>query len=367
MSAQELIVKEELTPGNIATGLLNVIKDIELSIENASSHVSVIESRGWFKSTFSSAKTDLVDISKSQNKINDLMLGLIQEVITLNTMSYSFLAAVICELEERAKVGWSDSEGRFQELSDTGRDFADRAQSIFRKIAEGSKSTQDRIEFNKQNIEEVKKALSVKDALDAQQSQDIDRIKSALDLKAERLASIDALLNQKNTLDEQQDSAIKAILEELRENGRVDQERTQLIDRNSSDIETMQSAFLVNAEEMTRQALRLETIDASSSQQAEHLADLNDRLREQNILGEKRDNSIRAILETLQKNSRCDLARAQSIQILERELLEFKERLVVQETAFTRYASRSNRLLVALACSSLFMVTALVLRELNLV
>lgn len=367
MSSQALIVKGDLTPVNIATGLLNVIKDIELSIENASNHVSAIESRGWFKSTFTSAKTDLVDISKSQNKINDLMLGLIQEVITLNTMSYSFLAAVICELEERAKMGWSDNEGRFQELSDTGRDFADRAQSIFRKIAEGSKSTQDRIEFNKQSIEEVKNALSVKDALDSQRSQDIARIKGALELKAERLASIDALLNQKSTLDEQQDNAIKAIVDELRENGRVDQERAQVIDRNSSDIETIQAALSVNAEEIARQTQHLGAIDASISQQAVDLSGLNDRLGEQHVLGEKRTHSIRAILKKLQENNRSDLARTQSIQRLESELLQFKERLALQEQAFAQHASRTNRLLVALACSSLLMATALTLRALSVI
>lgn len=45
MSAQELIIKEDLTPVNIASGLLDVIKDIELSIENSSSHVSVLFSK----------------------------------------------------------------------------------------------------------------------------------------------------------------------------------------------------------------------------------------------------------------------------------------------------------------------------------
>ncbi|NWB50142.1 hypothetical protein [Pseudomonas gingeri] len=367
MSAQELIIKEDLTPVNIASGLLDVIKDIELSIENASSHVSAIENRGWFKSTFSSAKTDLVDVSKSQNKINDLMLGLIQEVITLNTMSYSFLAAVICELEERAKMGWTDSEGRFQELSETGQGFADKAQSIFRKIAEGSKSTQERIELNKQNIEEVKSALSVKDALDTQQSQDIDRIKTALELEAERLASIDALLNQKSALDEQQDHAIQTILVELQENGRVDQERAQTIERNSGDIEAIQSTLSLKVEEIARQELHLGAVDTSLTQNAEQIAHLNELLNEQNVLSEKRDNAIRAILETLQKNSRSDLTRAQAIQVLERELLEFNERLVVQENRFARYSSRTNRLLVALAGSSLVMATTLVLKGLSVI
>ncbi|EJM79596.1 hypothetical protein [Pseudomonas sp. GM60] len=367
MSMQELITKEDLTPVNIASGLLDVIKDIELSIENASDHVSVIENRGWFKSTFSSAKTDLVSISKSQNKINDLMLGLIQEVITLNTMSYSFLAAVICELEERAKKGWTDGEGRFQELSETGQSFADKAQSIFRKIAEGSKSTQDRIELNKHNIDEVKSALSMKDALDAQQSQDIDRIKTALELKTERLASIDALLNQKSALDERQNHTIQTILLELQENGRVDLERAQIIERNSNDIEAIQSALSAKAEVISRQELHLGAVDTSLTQNAEQLACVSGQLSEQKMLGEKRDNAIRAILENLQTSSRSDQARDQAIGVLEQELLVFKERLAVQENSFARYSSRTNRLLATLAGSTLVLATTLVLRGLSVI
>ena len=113
MSTQELVAKQAMTPAVIASDLLNVIKDIERSISDSTEKTGAIEQRGMFKSMFASSKTDLIDISKSQNKINELMLGLIQEIITLNTMSYSFLAAVIGELEQRAKTGWTDSEGRF--------------------------------------------------------------------------------------------------------------------------------------------------------------------------------------------------------------------------------------------------------------
>ncbi|MGL4318232.1 MAG: hypothetical protein ACRCTL_16650 [Pseudomonas sp.] len=236
MSAQELITKGELTPAIVAGDLLDVIKDIELSIDNANEHVSRVEQRGVFKSVFSSAKTDLIGISKSQNKINELMLGLIQEVITLNTMSYSFLSAVIGELEQRAKTGWIDSEGRFQELSETGRDFAFKAQDIFVKIAEGSKSTQARIELNKNDIEQIKSALSVKEVLDTQQSQEIEGIKSALELKTERLAKIDRFLNEKSSLDARQDQAIQMILKELGENARLDHERTEHIRRLEDEL-----------------------------------------------------------------------------------------------------------------------------------
>lgn len=250
MSTHELVRVEEKTPALVASDLLSVIKDIELSIEDSSRQVSRIENRGLFKRAFSSSHSDLVDISKSQNKINEMMLGLIQEIITLNTMSYSFLAAVIGELEQRAKTGWLDSEGRFQELSETGQQFADRAHDIFSKILDGSKSTQTKIEVNQQNIEQlqqqfslkaqtvirntqeidsIKSTLTTKAELMARSREDIGQIQSVLLAKAERLAGIDKLLEEKRSIVEQQDRAIKALIEELQENNRLDIERERVM------------------------------------------------------------------------------------------------------------------------------------------
>jgi hypothetical protein len=237
---QELVTENLLTPGVVASNLLDVIKEIEIGIENSNNHVSSIENRGFFRRAFSSSNTDLVAISKSQNKINDMMLELIQEVITLNTMSFSFLAAVIGELETRAREGWIDSEGKFQQLSDTGIDFADKARSIFLKIAEGSKHTQDRIELNTVNIAEIKQFLRSKGDLDEIQNQDISKIKQVLLDKAERLASIDALLKDKDSVDSHQSQAIQKIVDELRENGRLDQERADAISQLEMDIKLLQ-------------------------------------------------------------------------------------------------------------------------------
>ncbi|MDH1263363.1 hypothetical protein [Pseudomonas sp. GD03944] len=248
MSVNELVQVESKSPAVVASDLLSVIKDIELSIEDSSRQVSRIENRGLFKRAFSSSHSDLVDISRSQNKINEMMLGLIQEIITLNTMSYSFLAAVIGELEQRAKTGWLDSEGRFQELSETGQQFADRAHDIFSKILDGSKSTQTKIEVNQQNIEQlqlqfsakaqvvirnseaiddIRSTLSTKAELMARSREDIGQIQSVLQAKAERLSGIDKALEQKRSIVEQQDRAIKALVEELQENNRLDIAREQ--------------------------------------------------------------------------------------------------------------------------------------------
>lgn len=260
MSAHELIPLENKTPVLVASDLLSVIKDIERSIEDSSHQVSRIENRGLLKRAFSSSHSDLVDISKSQNKINEMMLGLIQEIITLNTMSYSFLAAVIGELEQRAKTGWLDSEGRFQELSETGQQFADRAHDIFSKILAGSKSTQSKIEINQQNIEHLQQQFSVKAEAVTRNRQDIDNIKSTLTTKAElvaknredigniqallearavRLSDLDKLLQEKSSIDEQQDLTIKALVGELQENNRLDIEREQTINRLQQDLQAL--------------------------------------------------------------------------------------------------------------------------------
>ncbi|KPB91018.1 hypothetical protein [Pseudomonas syringae group genomosp. 3] len=286
MSTHELVIKKEMTPAGIASDLLNVIKDIERSISESTNKTGAIEQRGMIKSMFASSKTDLVEISKSQNKINELMLGLIQEIITLNTMSYSFLAAVIGELEQRAKSGWTDSEGRFQELSETGQQFAGKAHDIFCKIAEGSKSTQTRIDLNKQDIDNlkndfiakaevvqqsrqdidnIKSVLTHKTAVVAKQSKDIGQIQSVLESKterlasidklletkserlssidkllaskADRLASIDKLLEEKSTVDQSQDVAIKQILQALEDGQRLDQQRVLEIHSLSQALE----------------------------------------------------------------------------------------------------------------------------------
>lgn len=271
MSAHELIPLENKTPVLVAADLLSVIKDIERSIEDSSHQVSRIENRGLFKRAFSSSHSDLVDISKSQNKINEMMLGLIQEIITLNTMSYSFLAAVIGELEQRAKTGWVDSEGRFQELSETGQQFADRAHDIFSKILAGSKSTQNKIEVNQQNIEQLQQQLLVKSEAVTRNRQDIENLKSTLatkaelmernredigniqsvlEARAERLSNLDKLLQEKRSVDEQQDSAIKALLDELQENNRLDIEREQNMNRLQQDLQAL--------------AEKLETLETSS-------------------------------------------------------------------------------------------------------
>lgn len=255
MTAVDLVVQEneQLTPASVAANLLDVIKDIELSIENAGQHVSKIEKRGWFKSLFSSSKTDLVTISKSQNGINDLMLGLIQEIITLNVMSYSFLASVISELEMRAREGWTNSEGQFQALSSTGRDFADKARGIFLKIAEGSKKTQQRIELNTESIREIKSALAVKVQEVARHGQEIVHLQKELLNKSQRLTEIDTLLLAKQSLDDQQTHAIQAIVEELRRNGELDHERALEIKTLERELELAKGQTAVLTAQLTRQ------------------------------------------------------------------------------------------------------------------
>jgi uncharacterized phage infection (PIP) family protein YhgE len=261
MSAQELMLGNSKTPVLVATDFLAVIKDIELCIEDSSAQVSKIEKRGMFKSMFTSSRSDLLEISRSQNKINEMMLGLIQEVITLNTMSYSFLAAVIAELETRCREGWIDGDGRIQQLSDTGRQFADRATDIFGKILDGSKSTQSKIELNQQSIAELqqqfmakaqmvlknseaidslKHTLSDKAVLVQQNQQAIHGIQQALHVKEERLSALDERLLEKAEALDQQGRKIHSLIEELQENQRMDTARGQALEALQAQLEDIQ-------------------------------------------------------------------------------------------------------------------------------
>jgi hypothetical protein len=173
MSARESFLPVQTNPELVAVDLLGYIQDIEKLLSGSTDNIRDIKNRGWWDRLTSSSQDDLVSLTSSQNKINALMLELIQDVITMNTMSYSFLAAVIAELEHRARNGWKDAEGKFQELSSVGRDFADKARSIFLKIAEGSKDTQRRIEMNHTMIGELQLKVAAKDELDADQDRDI--------------------------------------------------------------------------------------------------------------------------------------------------------------------------------------------------
>ncbi len=251
MGTEQLVLANNKTPGMVATDFLGIIKDIESCIEQSNGKVAEIGNRGLLKSMVSSSRSDLIDISKSQNKINEMMLGLIQEVVTLNAMSYSFLAAVIGEMEQRFRDGWKDSNGRYQSLSDTGRQFADKAHDIFVKILDGSKSTLDKIALNQQGIEVLRAEFDRKSqvllenskeivglktelsdkSLQIHQSQEtINSIKAGLELKAVRLSHLDKAFEHKKQVLEEQGKAIQALITELQENSRTDLAREQSIE-----------------------------------------------------------------------------------------------------------------------------------------
>lgn len=310
MSTKELIAQANMTPATIASDLLNVIKDIERSIEDSNSNITRVEGRGTLKSIFSSSKSDLVDISKSQNKINELMLGLIQEIITLNTMSYSFLAAVISELETSARNGWLDSEGRTQELSATGKAFADRAHGIFCKIAEGSKSTQTRIDLNKQDIDHLKAEFSAKAEVVQQSRNDIDSIKTVLSHKAEIVARQSKDIGQ-----------IHSVLE-------TKTERLASIDKL---LETKTE--------------RLASIDKLLQGKSDRLALIDERLQEKAAMDQSQNQAIQEILATLQMTQELDLQRAAELKELQQASVE--QRLQFQAQA-ALHASQRSKLIQAL-------------------
>lgn len=181
----ELILSNKsVDAASVANDLFLRIKDIEKATEDATSNVSQIESRGWLKSLVSSTSSDLVAISKSQNKINEMLVGMINEVIRLNVMSYSVLAAVLAEFSQRVSEGMTDTNGNVIKLSKVGKDVADSAALIFNKILDGSRSTQEKIELTEERVEEIREALVEKDYLDQQQSKEIANLQHSIEEKA---------------------------------------------------------------------------------------------------------------------------------------------------------------------------------------
>lgn len=255
-----LVKVTQYTPKQVATDLMGTIKDIEDAINSSGKAIKEVEGRGFLKNIFSSSSCDLVTISRSQNDINGLMLSLIQEIITLNVMSYSYLAAVLAEFHKSIKDGWIDSEGRFQELSESGEAFANTASNIFEKIIEGSRSTQEKIELNSARIEGLQQFLEKKDALDEQQSQDIANLKSAL--------------RDKSSMVEQQSQQIRTLTESL-------ERKKNLIDEQSKQMEEIRR--LLEQQKSVDEQLTL------------RLAGLVEDLQYKEVQGLSRDNAIVAI------------------------------------------------------------------------
>lgn len=248
MGTQELFLLNNTTPDSVASDLINTIELIDEKIKESKDQIENIEGRGIFKNAFSSNREDLLNISKSQNSVNDMMLCLTQEIIKLNVMSYSFLTSVICELDNRTSKGWIDSDGKIHHLSKTGQDFASKARNIFLAIAEGSKNTQSRINGNEKNISEIRSQLSTtvekiseinhKSSATlksvSHQSDEIEKLKEASRCESQQINSIKNILSEKSLLDLKQEASIKSHHQQL----------SQLVQSNkelSDHIKTLKS------------------------------------------------------------------------------------------------------------------------------
>ena len=216
MSARELLPQAQVTPASVASDLLSAIQAIEALVSGTQDEIKAIEGRGWWARLRASSQDDMVKLSNSQNAINAMMLELINEVITLNTASYAFLAAVIGELEERARNGWKDAEGNFQELSQTGKDFAEKARNIFLRIAEGSRDTQRRIETNERMVSDLQLELSHREQADARQDQALEQLSAAVADGTRRFGALEAglqLAAGRSAAQEQELGHVRAMLE----------------------------------------------------------------------------------------------------------------------------------------------------------
>jgi hypothetical protein len=206
-----------LTPSDVARDVMGTIKKIEKAIEDSNGHIGAIEDRGWVKNWLASSREDLIAVSKSQTKINELMLGIIQDVITLNVMSYSFLAAVIDEFRQMTAEGWKENDGRVQRLSKTGKEFAETASNIFVKIVEGSRVTHEAIELNTKDIGALRQHLALKQQTDVQQSREIAALSQQLADKATQISLLGDDLAEKSRLDEHQSNEIRSLGKLLQE------------------------------------------------------------------------------------------------------------------------------------------------------
>jgi hypothetical protein len=241
MTTTLTVSRGAVTPASVASDLFMKVKDIEDAIREAEHRVAEVEGRNIVTRIFSSATTDLVNISKSQHRINDLMLAMINEIITLNVMSYGFLADVLDQFSKQVAEGMRESSGQIIKLSSVGKSFADSAASIFNKIIEGSRATRDTIELSAANIESLRAALKEMAMLDERQSRDI--------------ASLQHSIEEKDILDDKQSLAI-ADLQSVVEGvpGRVG--RLEIDIQEKSGIDSLQSQQIASFQLALDQQLR---------------------------------------------------------------------------------------------------------------
>lgn len=313
MGNMAVVETTNYTPKKVASDLIGTIKDIEESIESSASSIKEIQGRGFFKTMFSSSSKDLVNISQSQNKINELMLGVIQEIITLNVMSYSYLAGVLVEFEKMSKDGWQDNEGRLQTLSDNGRNFANTASEIFKKIMEGSKATQQKIQLNGERIEQLRLYLSQKDELDEQQSEDIFALKEALrekgeldSLQSQHLSQLTQSLGEKKLLDDQQSKEIAKIITVLDDKGAVDTEQSQQLEKLT---------------------MALDEKNRIDSEQSTHLEEMRQILEDQKTIGGQHSQKLIQLFQNLQQNKKKGKTRDTAIAALSKNMEGVKQNI----------------------------------------
>lgn len=264
MSTNLVAASTAISPRDVARDLMGTIRLIEEALESSGQEISRVEGRGALKNLFSSSRDDLVAISRSQNRINDLMLDMIREIITLNVMSYSYMAGVLEEFMRMSKSGWKDKDGQIQRLSTTGKEFADTAARIFAKIMDGARSTQQAIELNAVQIEDVRKTLLAKESVDAEQSLELQRIDGDLARKAEVIAGLRSVLAEKAGIDERQSRELEAM--------------SILIDETSGAVAKLHVLLQEKARTDEDQTAKLAALEQQSGLQRKQLAGFEDAL-----------------------------------------------------------------------------------------
>lgn len=183
---------------DLARTIFGEVKAIEEKILISRALAKQIENRSlWGRITASSGK-DLADAVRSQNEINEEMLGLIQATIGLNMMSYAGLASLLDELRRCIDHGLVDANGRVITLSSEGRELADTATRILTGILDGAKRTQDSISHNSEQIERIQRDLVERDQTDSRRAELVAHLNDQVVELRERLDAANGALKNAN-------------------------------------------------------------------------------------------------------------------------------------------------------------------------
>ena len=208
-------------PKEISKLIINLAEDIEA----CKGDLTKIKNRSFFKKIFSSNTADLADMMIKQNDTISLFLNIVQSLIMFNMHNLVMLGEIQKELCKHEK-----SKGTYQNK------YVQMAKEYITESYNAAFAVKRKIEYQEENLEQIKVDLINKNKLDMEQSQQISQLKSEIwsldktyNEQATVIRNLREELSKKGSIDTKQSKIIIGLHRQLEKNDRLDNLQNQLI------------------------------------------------------------------------------------------------------------------------------------------